>query len=56
MLAPVATGLGFDLVRVVVSKVGGQLTLQILAERPEGGMTIEDCAKLSRPVAYPLYV
>lgn len=51
LLEPVAVGLGFELVRVVVSKVAGAQTLQILAERPEGGMSIDDCAKLSRAFA-----
>lgn len=49
MLAPVAAELGFDLVRLVVLKVTGRaLTLQILAERPDGSMTIDDCTRLSR--------
>lgn len=52
VLAPVAAALGFDLVRVVVMKVAGRtLTLQILAERPDGTMTIDDCAELSRALA-----
>ncbi|MDA5194616.1 ribosome maturation factor RimP [Govanella unica] len=49
MLAPVAAEFGFDLVRLVISKVGGHsVILQILAERPDGSMTIDDCSRLSR--------
>lgn len=52
LLAPVAAGLGFELVRLVVMKVTGRaLTLQILAERPDGTMTIDDCARLSRAMS-----
>lgn len=42
--------LGFELVRV--SYGGGRKpTLQIMAERPDGTMTVEDCAKLSREIS-----
>ena len=41
---------GYRLVRLRLS--GGQRkTLQILAERPDGQMDVEDCAKLSRAVS-----
>ena len=53
---PEAVALGFDLVRVIVfgkSEVGDEeVTLQIMAERPETGqLVIEDCAALSRRVS-----
>jgi ribosome maturation factor RimP len=47
MVEPVASGLGLDIVRVRVT--GSQTpTLQIMAERPDGTMTVAACAKLSR--------
>lgn len=50
MIEPVATGLGLDIVRVRVT--GSQTpTLQIMAERPDGTMTVERCAKLSRALS-----
>ena len=39
---PVLAGLGYRLVRVHVSGLDG-CTVQIMAERPDGSMTIEDC-------------
>jgi ribosome maturation factor RimP len=44
---PVLTDLGFRLVRVVVSGRNGA-TVQIMAERPEGTLTVEECAEISR--------
>jgi len=44
---PVLRDLGFRLVRVVISGRNGT-TVQIMAERPDGTMTVEDCAIVSR--------
>jgi ribosome maturation factor RimP len=44
---PVLAELGFRLVRVVVSGRNGA-TVQIMAERPEGTITVEECAEISR--------
>jgi ribosome maturation factor RimP len=44
--APVLRGLGLRLVRVRIS-AGGGATVQIMAERPEGTMSIEDCERAS---------
>jgi ribosome maturation factor RimP len=44
---PVLEELGFRLVRVKVSGRDGG-TVQIMAERPSGEMSVEDCAKISR--------
>lgn len=47
MVEPVAKNLGLDVVRIRVT--GSQTpTLQIMAERPDGTMTVAACAKLSR--------
>src|SRR5262245_17247086 len=43
---PVLEELGFRLVRVKVSGRDGG-TVQIMAERPDGQMTIDDCASIS---------
>lgn len=46
---------GYDLVRVHLSGGGKYASLQIMAERRDGvGMTVEDCAKLSRLVTEKL--
>jgi ribosome maturation factor RimP len=44
---PVLLDLGYRLVRVRVSGLSG-CTVQIMAERPDGTMTIEDCETVSR--------
>jgi ribosome maturation factor RimP len=47
---PVLEGLGYRLVRVRVSGFAG-CTVQIMAERPDGSMTIEDCETASRALS-----
>ena len=42
--------MGFQLVRVRLSGQNG-LTLQIMAERVDGTMTVEDCEEVSRAVS-----
>lgn len=50
MIEPEAKALGLDVVRVRV--IGSQSpTLQIMAERPDGTMTVESCAKFSRAIS-----
>ena len=44
---PVLEELGFRLVRVKVSARDGG-TVQIMAERPDGQMSVDDCASISR--------
>ncbi len=52
IVEPVLEGLGFRLVRVRVSGAqGGGSTLQIMAERPDGTFTIDDCEAASRAVS-----
>jgi len=47
MAEPVLEDLGFRLVRVVLSGRNGS-TVQIMAERPDGMLTVEECAQISR--------
>ncbi len=47
---PVLNGLGFRLVRVKISGLSG-CTVQIMAERPDGTMIIEDCEAVSRALS-----
>jgi ribosome maturation factor RimP len=46
----VVEGLGLRLVRVKISGLSG-CTVQIMAERPDGTMTIDDCEALSRTLS-----
>ncbi len=52
---PVIEGLGYRLVRVKVSGADGG-TVQIMAERPDGSMTVEDCENVSRALSAVLDV
>lgn len=47
---PVIESLGYRLVRVKISSAEGA-TLQIMAERPDGTMTVEDCETISRTLS-----
>ncbi len=47
LVEPVLESLGFRLVRIQVSGRQGQ-TVQVMAERPDGTMTIDDCETVSR--------
>ncbi len=47
---PVIEQLGYRLVRVKVSPADG-CTVQIMAERPDGSMTVEDCESISRTLS-----
>ena len=52
LIAPEAAALGFDLVRVKLFGGKGDLTLQVMAERPDTRqLTIDDCAELSRRIS-----
>jgi ribosome maturation factor RimP len=50
IVEPVLEGLGFRLVRVRVSATDG-CTVQVMAERPDGTMVIEDCEAASRALS-----
>ena len=48
--APVLRDLGYRLVRVRISSAAGA-TVQIMAERPDGTMSIEDCERASQALS-----
>jgi ribosome maturation factor RimP len=50
IIEPTIVEMGYQLVRVKLSSQNG-LTLQIMAERPDGIMTVQDCEKLSMAVS-----
>jgi ribosome maturation factor RimP len=55
IVGPTIEGLGFELVRVRL--LGGKKsTLQVMAERPEGGIEVEECARISRAISAVLDV
>jgi ribosome maturation factor RimP len=48
--APVLQGMGYRLVRIKISGAAG-CTVQVMAERPDGTMQIEDCEAISRALS-----
>src|SRR6201989_295251 len=47
---PVLQGMGYRLVRIKISGEAG-CTVQIMAERPDGSMQIEDCEAVSKALS-----
>lgn len=55
IVAPTIEGMGFELVRIRL--MGGlHKTLQIMADRPEGGIDVDDCGRISVAVSAVLDV
>src|SRR5437762_1845506 len=50
IVEPVLIDMDYRLVRVRVSGLDG-CTLQVMAERPDGTMTVEDCERVSRALS-----
>jgi len=50
IIGPAVRGAGYQLVRIRLLGQTG-MTLQIMAERPDGTMTVQDCEELSRLVS-----
>ncbi len=50
IVEPAANQIGYRLVRVKLSQMNG-LTLQVMAERPDGTMSVDDCEALSRALS-----
>ncbi|SNT24412.1 ribosome maturation factor RimP [Tropicimonas sediminicola] len=50
ILTPVIEGMGYELVRIRLMS-GKTKTLQIMAEKPEGGIEVDDCADISTAVS-----
>lgn len=55
IVTPVIEGLGFELVRIRLMG-GNTRTLQIMADKPEGGIEVDDCGAISTAVSVVLDV
>jgi len=56
VIEPTVEASGFELVRVTFGGGGGRPTLQVMAERADGTMSVDDCAGLSRELSAVLDV
>ncbi len=55
ILTPVVEGMGFEIVRIRL--MGGMAkTLQIMVERPDGGIEVDECAQISTAISAVLDV
>ena len=55
ILTPVIEGMGFEVVRIRL--MGGMTkTLQVMVERPDGGIEVDECAKISTAISAVLDV
>ncbi len=55
IIIPVIEDLGFELVRVRLMS-GKHTTLQIMADKPDGGIEVDDCAEISNAISATLDV
>lgn len=55
IIVPVIEGMGFEMVRIRLMG-GTDKTLQIMAERPDGGIEVDDCAAISTAISAVLDV
>ena len=55
ILAPVIEGMGYELVRVRLMS-GKSKTLQVMADRPEGGIDVDECGEISTAISAALDV
>ncbi|NRB34659.1 MAG: ribosome maturation factor RimP [Rhodobacteraceae bacterium] len=55
IVGPVIEDMGYELVRIRLMS-GKQTTLQIMADKPEGGIEVDDCAEISNAVSAVLDV
>ncbi|WP_417258566.1 ribosome maturation factor RimP [Celeribacter sp.] len=56
IVIPVLEGMGFELVRVRLMSSTKSKTLQIMAQRPDGGIEVDECAQISTAVSAVLDV
>ena len=47
---PLLAAAGVDLVELHVAGHGGDVRIRFLADKPAGGITVEECARLNRAV------
>ena len=56
LVAPVVQDSGLELLRVRITGQDGEQVLQIMADRDEGMITVEDCERISRAISAVLDV
>jgi len=54
MLQPIASRMGLETVEVTVSGEAHRTVLRVLMDRPEGGITVEECARVNEALSRQL--
>ena len=54
VVTPLITSLGLELIEREFGSQHGQFVLRLYIDRPEGGITIDDCERVSKTVEDPL--
>jgi ribosome maturation factor RimP len=55
IIDPVIEGMGYELIRVRLMS-GKSMTLQVMADKPDGGIEVDDCAEISTMLSATLDV
>ncbi len=50
IISPVIEDMGFELVRLRLMS-GKEITLQVMADRPDGGINVDDCSEISTAIS-----
>ncbi len=56
IITPVVEDMGFEIVRVRLTKTTKQTTLQVMAQRPDGTIEVDDCGEISTAISAVLDV
>ncbi len=51
LITPTIAGMGFNVVQVKLIEAKKSRTLQVMAERPDGSMSLDDCSDISRQLS-----
>ena len=54
MAQPIATNLGFEFVDIHIHPTAQGISIQILADKPSGGISLDECATLNRSLGQAL--
>ncbi|HVV69737.1 MAG TPA: ribosome maturation factor RimP [Gammaproteobacteria bacterium] len=55
-IAPAISALGFELVNCAIVSEGHRKTLRVFVDNPEGGVTVDDCMRISQQISAVLDV
>ena len=51
IVTPIVAQAGLELVELIIDQRRTTYLIEILADRPQGGITLEECARLNKKIA-----